>query len=273
MNSSGVRAITSFTFRESIRAKWLWIFSAVYFLVAINIPILFLLAVHLLPPSYLDQFLGNLVALTFPFIPLLSLPLGSTSIVDEKESGTLQYVLSNPISKSEFFFARSLGLLISTSAVILLGFGFAAIVAFSSHIAGYPTIGALMLLAAGLNVTMLAMALVISAFVKRKTAAIGIAIFVWFIFTVISDIGLLTLVESLNSVLSVIPVLLNPVEILTILAGIQLGGTPSLLGQVGGTTVYYMGHNTVTILLSSALVWIIVPVIAGFYIFSHQDLA
>src|SRR5207245_10021031 len=96
-------------------------FTAVFFLLAINIPILVLSFVRYLPPNYLDVYLTYLLTLSFPFLPLLALPMGAVSIVDERESGVLQYLLSNPISSLEFYLGRYLGLLLSTSAFLLLG--------------------------------------------------------------------------------------------------------------------------------------------------------
>ncbi|TLX97566.1 MAG: hypothetical protein E6K90_10260, partial [Thaumarchaeota archaeon] len=102
MNVSAVWAILTYTFKDAIRAKWLLVFAVVFFLLAVNIPMLVLLAARYLPPNYLQVYLTTLVGLAFPFIPLLPLPMGAATIVDERESGTLQYVMSNPISKVDF---------------------------------------------------------------------------------------------------------------------------------------------------------------------------
>ncbi|HYC26635.1 MAG TPA: ABC transporter permease subunit, partial [Nitrososphaerales archaeon] len=96
MNFRAISAIFGQTFKEAIRTKWLISFTIVFLLLAINIPVLVLLVGGYLPPNYLSVFLTNLVAVSFPFLPLLALPMGSTVIVDEKESGTLEYMMSNP---------------------------------------------------------------------------------------------------------------------------------------------------------------------------------
>src|ERR1700730_12731001 len=114
-----ISAIIGQTFNESIRAKWLVMFTFVYFLVTINVPFLILLIEGLLPATTLNNYLVYLGTVSYPFLPLLSLPLGALSIVEEKESGTLQYLLSNPISRMEFLAGRFIGLLISTSLVII----------------------------------------------------------------------------------------------------------------------------------------------------------
>ena len=94
-------------------------FSAVFFFLALNVPLLVLLALRYLPPDYLERYLNYLVSLSFPFLPLLSLPVASASVVEERESGALQYVLSGPVSKADFLVGRAVGLLAATTAVVI----------------------------------------------------------------------------------------------------------------------------------------------------------
>ena len=88
MNALGVWGILTFTYKESIRTKWVLIFGVIFFLLAVDIPDLYLSAAGNLPPEYLTQNLSDLLSVTFPLIPLLALPMGAVSIVDERESGT-----------------------------------------------------------------------------------------------------------------------------------------------------------------------------------------
>lgn len=133
-NFIGIWGMLSFTFRESIRTKWLVVFAGLFFLIAINTPLYVLsVAYGVAPGDLISNFgLGASLTQAFPLIPLLALPFGAISIVDDRESGMLQYLLSNPITKSEFFLGRSLGLLLATSTVIFLSFGGAAVAVYGS---------------------------------------------------------------------------------------------------------------------------------------------
>jgi ABC-type transport system involved in multi-copper enzyme maturation permease subunit len=275
LNRSGVMAITVFSFKEAIKARWLLIFAAVYFLIAINVPTLVLLAADYLPPDYLSSYLTTVVSLSFPFIPLLALPMGSTSIVDERESGTLQYVMSNPITKGEFFLGRALGLLFATSLVILLGFGVASAIVYSINFGAYSGVFTTLLIAGGLNMAMLELALVISCLTKRKATALGIGIFVWFFLTVISDVSVLSFVLNLSKGAdAVVPViLLNPIEMTRILAILYLGGTYTDLGSTGTILAYALGNSTVPILWADLIGWVTILFAVGFLVFRHRDLA
>src|SRR2546427_9209976 len=273
MNLSAVWAILTYTFKDSIRAKWLLVFAVVFFLLAVNIPMLVLLAARYLPPNYLQVCLTTLVGVAFPFIPLLPLPMGAATIVDERESGTLQYIMSNPISKVDFLLGRLSGMLSATTAVILLGFGVASAMVYNLDVTAYAPVLTATAMAAILNAIMLGVAMIISIITKRKSTATGIAIFMWFLFTVLSDIGFLSVVVNLRlGVAATLPVILiNPVETSRILAVLSLGGDASQLGSTGLIINYFLGSSAQLILGVSLIAWLATVFTAAFLLFRRQD--
>ncbi len=225
-----------------------------------------------LPPGYLQVYLGTFITLAFPIIPLLALPIGATSIVEEKESGTLQYILSNPITKSEFLIGREIGLLMATSAVVFLGFGLASILVYSIDVRAYYVVVQATLVAALLNLLILGLALVISVLSKRKSTALGIAIFAWFVFTVGSDVGFLSIIINFRlGALAVIPILLNPVECSRLLAVTILNQTTQL-GATGAVMNYYLSKYAFAALVAAEAIWLVVCYAAAFLLFKRQDM-
>lgn len=273
MKLSRIGIILAFTFRESIRAKWLLMFSAVFFLLALNVPMLVLLVVRYIPPNYLELYLDYLVTLSFPFLPLLSLPMASGSIVEERESGALQYLLSNPISKMEYLVGRTLGLLAATTTVVILGYGLAALVAFNVNYLRYAIVAEIALIGVALNAIMIGLALMISILSKRKASALGIAIFAWFLFTVLSDLGFLSVVVNLsvgpNAALPMI--LTNPVEISRILAVLTLGGSSEQLGSTGLIVTYLLGSASALYIILVLSAWLSILFGICFLVFRRQD--
>jgi Cu-processing system permease protein len=73
--------------------------------------------------------LSNLVAL---IVPLMGLMLGSMSITNEREKGTLEILLAQPISLSEVLLGKWFGLSAALTAAVLLGFGLSGLVIASS---------------------------------------------------------------------------------------------------------------------------------------------
>ena len=275
MNALGVWGILSFTYREAIRTKWVLIFGIIFFLLAVDIPDLYLSAAGNLPPEYLTQNLSTLLSVTFPLIPLLALPMGAVSIVDERESGTLQYLLSNPVTKSEFFLGRSVGLLFATTTVIVAGFGAASLVVFATGISHYFSVVMIMAFASLLNAVMLGIALIVSEFSKRKATAMGIGIMVWFLFAVVSSLDQLVIAVNLragaDAALAII--LLDPVETsreLTIY-GANLGQSQMNVSALMAAHVW--ASNVYLFTFLSVIVWIAVMFTIGFLVFRHQDAA
>jgi len=254
MNSPRIiGAIIAQTFKESVRAKWLIMFTVVYFLVTINVPFLVLIIERLLPPSTLNSYLVYLGTTSYPFLPLLSLPLGALSIVEEKESGTLQYLLSNPMSRMQFLTGRFVGLTIATSLVLVAGYAIAVLVAVNVKTSVLDGLAFIVLLSLGLNIIMLALAIIISTMSKRKVTALSIAIFFWFLLVLISDFG-----GSFGAIISIangtkvalIAALLNPIESAGLISEIHLnayGAELALTGEIienafgAGPGLYIMG--------------------------------
>lgn len=271
-----IGAIIGQTFYESIRAKWLIMFTFVYFLVTINVPFLILLVEGLLPPSTLNNYLVYLGTVSFPFLPLLSLPLGALSIVEEKESGTLQYLLSNPLSKMEFLAGRFIGLLISTSLVLIGGYAIAAIVAFNVKTGVLYGLAFIVGISLGLNVIMLAIALVISTMSRRKVTALSIAIFLWFVLVLVSDFGgsFGVIISVANGTrIALISALLNPIEAAGLISELHLNAYGAELALTGEIIQNAFGTaNGVFIMSFSLFLWGTLAVGLLVILFKYLDL-
>jgi ABC-type transport system involved in multi-copper enzyme maturation permease subunit len=266
--------ITKNTFRGTITGRWLILFATVFFLIIINIPLIFLLNNTDVGASFLNSWIPYLIALAFPFLPLLALPVGAPMIVEERELGILQFTLSNPVSKMEYLSGKILGLLGATTLVILGAFGLASVTAYGADLAHYGNILLIVMAGAALNCVMTGLALTISLLTKRKATAMGIGLFTWFMFTTISDLGLLSIVVNLNfnPWVTLWIVLLNPVEVGSILAG-ALSGVP--LNNFSATSLvvaHTLGKAAEPVLGLTILIWMFVIIGICYAIFLKQDI-
>jgi Cu-processing system permease protein len=277
VNLNGIWGMLSFTFREAIRTKWLIVFSVLFFLIAVNIPVLLLSAASGLSAAALESNLGlgTSLSLAFPLYPLLALPFGAVSIVEDRESGVLQYLLSNPITKSEFFLGRTAGLLLATTTVIFVSFVGAAVALYTSDSTQSVLILIAMLITMMLNAVMLSLGLIISEVSRRKVTAMGIGIFVWFLFTTVSDLG--TFVNAVNLTIgdaaAVWLVLLNPVETSRLIMVLAANLGAAQLGPTGYVVSFVLGSNFFPVILGSVLIWFLVLTTVGFIVFMRQDAA
>ncbi len=272
MNLRAILVITLHSLRDAARTKWLWVFAVTFFLLALNLPILVLLSTRYLPPNYLDIYLSSLVTISFPFLPLLSLPVGALAIVEDRESGALQYVLSTPMSKSDLLVGKLLGLLLATTAVVILGYGAAAVLTFSTKIARYAQVLDVGLAAALLNAVMVALSLLVSVLARRKATALGVAIFFWFFFSVLTNLGLLAVIINLTvgPQTTANLLMIDPVEIARILAVIVLGTTDQL-GATGLTLTHVFGDASFSIILAVLGTWFLGLFASTILVFRHQD--
>jgi ABC-type transport system involved in multi-copper enzyme maturation permease subunit len=262
------------TFKESIKAKWLLMFTVAFLLLVINIPLLVLIGIGDIPTNYLATFLSTLVTVSFPFLPLLALPMGSGTIVDERESGTLEYIMSNPISRGEFILGRLGGLLLSTTAVVILGYGIATMSVYSLDISAYPPLVTTMIIGALLNGAMVGVAFIVSILSKRKSTALGISIFLWFLLSVVANVQFLSLIINLTfGPATALPIIfLNPIELATTLATLQIG-TGGL--QAGSSVLYFRhfyGEGASTVAALSLVAWFGISLAVAFMLFRHRDI-
>ncbi|MCS6769791.1 MAG: ABC transporter permease [Candidatus Caldarchaeum sp.] len=275
MAVSATLALTVHTFLEGLRARWVMVYTVVFFMLAINVPMLVLISARYLPPDYLEAYLTGLMALSFPFLPLLSLPLAATSIVDEKENGLLEYMLSNPISRLSYLISKLAGLFLSTTLVVVGGYMIAAFLSYGVNIhqmtAILPLIGAATLL----NTIMLLLGLLISIVSKRKITAMMVGIFFWFLFTVLSDIGSLSILVSIAGSAPIVLVLaaLNPIEAARLLG---VYGTRNVgfteLGSIGLILRQLIGEAAPLFILSAQLIWVGVLLILCVNLFIRSEI-
>jgi len=271
-----VGAIVAQTFWESIRAKWLIMFTIVYFLVTINVPFLILIFERLLPPSTLNNYLVYLGTTSYPYLPLLSLPLGALSIVEEKESGTLQYLLSNPLSRMQFLAGRFIGLTVSTSMVLAAGYLISLLVAANVRASVINGLFFIVLLSLGLNIIMLSVAIIISTMSRRKVTALSVAIFLWFLLVLISDFGgsfgvILTIANGTK--VALVAALLNPIESAGLISEIHLNAYGSELIGTGEIIENSFGAaNGLYIMSLGLLLWGILAMGLMIILFKFVDL-
>ena len=116
-------------------------------------------------------------------------------------------------------------------------------------------------------------ALVISIMSRRKATALGVAVFLWFFFTVLSDLGQLSLAVNLSAGPSaVLPlVVTNPVEISRVLAVLVIGGGAEQLGPPGLILTDLLGNSAAYYMLISLASWATASYAICFVVFSRQD--
>jgi Cu-processing system permease protein len=263
--------------REGLRNRW--VLATTLLLAALSLTLSFLGSAPTgnVGVSQLDVVIVSLSSLTIFLVPLIALLLSHDAIVGEMERGTMLLLLSYPIGRNQVILGKFLGHLAILSFATLFGYGAAAVAlaatgteidatSWSSFIS---MLGSSVLLGA----VFIAIGYLVSARVRERSTAGGIAIGIWLFFVLIYDMALLgALVASgghaLPTGLLDALLLLNPTDTYRML---NLGsGEASALSGMGGIA----GHTglNATMLIAALGAWTILPLALAAATFSRREL-
>ena len=205
--------------------------------------------------------IASLVSLVIYLIPLIALVLGFDAIVGERERGSLDLLLSMPITRFELLLGKYLGLAAALAFSTIAGFGLVAVVLSTQlttnalfHYFGFMFSSVL------LGMAFLSLAVMVSVFASDRTRASGLAIGLWFFFVLVFDLLLLgaLVVTGGHYGGEIFPYLLlfNPADVFRILNIFSLEDVRTLYGL---STVFPRGLTEPWFLGLVMLAWIAAP--------------
>ncbi len=260
--------------RDASRSRWLGGFALTFTLLALGLS---LTGSASDAQGGFSRTTAGLVNLCLLLVPLLCLVLGSSAVVSERERGTLATMLAQPVSPLEFLVGKYVGLTLAVWAAVGLGFGVAGLaIALLHPITGIVQYLLFGLLSAGLTMTMLAVGLLLSVASDARMKALALGMVTWFVLVLFYDLAAiaLALTFSTSGQALLLAVLANPVEGVRILAVIELQPDLRILGPMGAYLVNELGVPTTrTILLAQLVAWTVLPLLAAWRLFEHQDYA
>lgn len=205
--------------------------------------------------------IASLVSLVIYLVPLIALMLGFDAVVGERERGSLDLLLSMPLTRVELLLGKYLGLAAALTCSTLAGFGVAgAVLAFHSppselfHFAGFIMSSVL------LGMAFLSLAVMVSVLATDRGRASGAAIATWFLFVLVFDLLLLGVLVATRGQFgaAALPylLLLNPADVFRILNIFGLDDVRTLYGL---STVFPPELASPRLLGAVMLAWIIAP--------------
>lgn len=261
---------------DSIRSRWLTTFAAVFGILALLISFFGMSGIGLGGYQGFNRVTASLLNLVLYLLPLISLVMGASAVAGEKESGSLHVLLTQPVHKSEVITGKFLGLSLSLITAILAGFGGAGLVmAWKTGLLNIEDYLVFVLLSIVLALVFLSLAVLISVLSPRRSQALGLAIFVWFMMILVYDF-LAIGVASLQEVTIVIPLLLtllllNPADMVRVLVILQLGGEATFGPTLAALTRTLSRGSGEILLIIALLLWILVPVLLAVLLFKRKQ--
>lgn len=206
--------------------------------------------------------IASLVSLVIYLVPLIALILGFDAIVGERERGSLDLLLSMPLTRFELLLGKFTGLSAALAVSTVAGFGLVGVLLAARlpagawfHYAGFIFSSVL------LGMAFLSLAVAVSVFATDRARASGIAIAVWFFYVLVYDLlllGALVVTGGGGALADAFPVLLllNPADVFRLL---NIFATEDVRTLYGLTTVFPPRFANPLLLGGVMLAWIALP--------------
>ena len=220
----------------------------------------------------------SLSSLSIFLIPLIAMLLSYDALIGEIERGTMALLLSYPISRNQILAGKFIGHLIILALATTAGYGLAGITLQLANggfdLAAWKPFALLIVASVILGAAFLSMGYLISAKVKERGTAAGIAIGVWLFFVVIFDMALLGILVADTEQVITAPVvetilLFNPSDIYRLLNLTGYENTAMYAGMAGLSDQISL---TMPVLLTAQVLWVIIPLVLAAWIFGKRQI-
>jgi Cu-processing system permease protein len=260
--------------KDALRGRVLLVYGAAIVVLVVGLSSIALVGGRASGFAGFSRTTATLVNVVLLLVPLLSIFLGAQSIAGERESGTLDALLVQPVDRSELFLGKAIGLALALVALLVCAFGIASLVIARAATdadarALVACLGATSLLA----LAMLSTGLLISTIARTRAKAIALALVAWFALAVLADLGAIgaAVALGLRSREVFIAATLNPLEAFKVLATLSIAPRVDALGPAGVAAVQAWGTSGASAYLVLVLAsWTIVPGAASFFAFTRS---
>jgi ABC-type multidrug transport system ATPase subunit/ABC-type transport system involved in multi-copper enzyme maturation permease subunit len=206
---------------------------------------------------------ATLMNLCLLLAPLVAVLMGSAAIAGERERGTLEHLLAQPLSRTQLLLAKYTALVVSLVAATVTGFVPAGILIVSAagpgviwHYLLFP------LIASVVGIAMAGVGITISVASRTAVQAQGVAVFTWFGFVLLYDLVLVATLAASGLTVQLLAAALvaNPVDAARVLGTLALEPDLYLLGPAGAYLTTTLSRSGTALLLSAALLaWAVCP--------------
>ena len=267
---------------DNVRNLWIIVITIIFAILTI--------AMSALGSIFSDEWqgLGMTVALMMSIVqllvPIIALMLGYAAIVKEIENGSMNTLISLPVKRIGILLGKFLGLGGVLSFTILVGFGLAGVVIGImvpdvNYVEYLVFIGATILM----GIVYLAVALFFSTLFKKRSTALGGAIFLWFFFNMILPVILLGIAFAGAAFQDIMSgnapewyysiQLINPMTVYSMLVTLSIGSYGSAMSAASATPqLQYPEFYTSGLMVLILFIWIIGFLSLSYWRFYKRDI-
>lgn len=257
-------------FRDRIRNRWVLAIGAVFTTFALVIAYFGAAQQGAIGFHGIEVTIASLVSLVIYLLPLIALLLGFDAIVGERERGSLDLLLTMPITRLEALGGKFLGLSAALAVSTIAGFGLVgAILGWQLSAAALLQYAGFVLSSVLLGMAFLAIAVLVSVLAADRSRASGAAIALWFFFVLAFDLLLLgglaaTGGSGVGAEVFPFLLLLNPADVYRVLNVLALEGVQV---QYGLATIFPEALAKPWLLGGVMFAWIVAPLSLAYWRF------
>jgi Cu-processing system permease protein len=264
--------------QESLRNRWVLATTLLLAALALTLTLVGSAPTGSVGVRPLDVVIVSLSSLSVFLLPLIALLISHDAIVGEIERGTMLLLLSYPVGRWQVLLGKFAGHLAVLAFATVLGYGAAALVLAMTGPAidsgSLAAFGIMVVSSVLLGAVFIAIGYLISALVRERATAAGVAIGVWLAFVVLYDMGLLGLLvldqgRTISASMLNVLLLANPTDVYRMLNLAGTGGVSAFAGMAA------LG-NTMTlapmVLVAALLLWMLTPLALAAQVFSRREL-
>lgn len=271
---ANVRIIALRELRDAVRNRWFIVFTVAFAGLALALSALIQPGGTQFRTMSYSRTAASLINLVVLFVPLIGLTLGSANLAGDRETGTLAYLLAQPVSRIEVLVGKYLGIASALLATLTLGFGAAGVaLAMQGGLQDAGSYLTTVVLAYLLALAMLSLGFLMSTLARKTAAALGGALFLWLFLVFIGDLGIMGTAVSMQLPIETVFLMavLNPLQMFKLASILTIQANLEVLGPAGLYATNQFGGLLLPLLLTGLLLWIIVPLLTAAALFSHQD--
>jgi Cu-processing system permease protein len=280
MQTNVVFSIAKKEIMDNIRNKWIIIMSLMFAILTVVVSFFG----SMTSQGWQDLAVTIVAMMTFVqyLIPIIALMLGYATIIGEIERGSMSSLLSLSTTRFEIVAGKFLGLACVLAITILIGFGTAGLI-IALNVSNVDFGAYLVFIGVTIlfGLVFLSISLFFSTVFRKRSSAIGGAVFLWFFFLFIIVIiyqGILIATIGLEKIIQgTIPTwyyaleLTSPVSVYSYIISLNVVSLDRI-AEISGSTITYPSFISNWVLFPILFAWIIVFFVLAVWRFQRKDI-
>ncbi len=272
-----VLIIASKEIRDGMRNRWVLAATLLLGLLALALALVGSAPAGSVAATRLDVTVVGLSSLSIFLVPLIALLLSYEAIVGEIERGTMFLLLAYPVARWQVVLGKFIGHVAILSFATVVGFGVAGLTVGTGaggNAESWRAFGALIGSSVLLGAVFVALGYLISAAVRDRGTAAGLAVAVWLVFVVLYDMALLGVLvadegQLVGQQLFRYLMLFNPADAYRMF---NLSGDGNVALMSGMAGLSQQAAFSAGLLLAVLAAWVAIPLAAAGTLLGRREL-